>query len=157
MANKVVMNGHDTIAGKEAQCFITINKRRYNFMQMLNFEAKVEKTKESIPRLGAIMEAYKTCGMKGTFKGTAHYNQSVMRKLLLDYKKTGIDTYFEIQIINDDPDSKARSQTIILYNCNTDGGILAKFDAEGKYLDEDIEGTFEDFAMPKQFKNLTGF
>ena len=40
---------------------------------------------------------------------------------------------------------------------NTDGGVLAKFDADGEYLDEEIEGTFEDFSMPESFANLTGF
>lgn len=50
-----------------------------------------------------------------------------------------------------------QSQTVILYDCNTDGGILAKFDADGEYIDEEIEGTFEDFSIPESFKQLDGF
>ena len=157
MPNNVVMKARDTIAAKLAECFITIGSRRYNFMQMIDMEAKVEKTKAEVPRLGAIMVGHKSCGMKGTFSGTAHYNQSVMRQLLLDYKNTGEDTYFEMQITNDDPTSAAGRQTIVLYDCNTDGGILAKFDADGEYLDEELEGTFEDFSIPESFTNLTGF
>lgn len=157
MQNNVVIRARDTIAAKKAECFITIGTRRYNFMQMIDMEVNVEKTKASVPRLGAIMVGHKTCGMEGTFSGTAHYNQSVMRQLLLDYKNTGADTYFEMQITNDDPESEAKRQTIILYDCNTDGGILAKFDADGEYLDEEIEGTFEDFSMPESFQQLTGF
>ena len=137
----VTMKARDTIAAKLAECFITIGSRRYNFMQMIDMEAKVEKTKTTVPRLGAIMAGHKSCGMEGTFSGTAHYNQSVLRQALLDYKNTGEDVYFEIQITNDDPD----------------GGVLAKFDADGEYLDEEIEGTFEDFSMPESFANLTGF
>ena len=139
----VTMKARDTIAAKLAECFITIGNRRYNFMQMIDMEAKVEKTKTTVPRLGAIMAGHKSCGMEGTFSGTAHYNQSVLRQALLDYKNTGEDVYFEMQITNDD--------------CNTDGGILAKFDADGEYLDEEVEGTFEDFSMPESFNNLTGF
>lgn len=157
MPNNVVMKARDTIAAKLAECFITIGSRRYNFMQMIDMEAKIEKTKASVPRLGAIMVGHKSCGMEGKFSGTAHYNQSVMRQLLLDYKNTGEDTYFEMQITNDDPTSAAGRQTIVLYDCNTDGGILAKFDADGEYLDEEIEGTFEDFSIPESFTNLTGF
>ena len=130
----VTMKARDTIAAKLAECFITIGSRRYNFMQMIDMEAKVEKTKT-----------------------TAHYNQSVLRQALLDYKNTGEDVYFEMQITNDDPTSDAGRQTIIFYDCNTDGGVLAKFDADGEYLDEEIEGTFEDFSMPESFANLTGF
>ena len=155
--NNVVMKGKDTIAAKLAECFITIGTRRYNFMQMIDMEAKVDKTKAAVPRLGAIMTGHKSCGMEGTFSGTAHDNQSVMRQALIDYKNTGVDAYFEMQITNDDPGSAAGRQTIIFYDCNTDGGILAKFDADGEYLDEEIEGTFEDFSMPEAFANLTGF
>lgn len=104
----VTMKARDTIAAKLAECFITIGSRRYNFMQMIDMEAKVEKTKTTVPRLGAIMAGHKSCGMEGTFSGTAHYNQSVLRQALLDYKNTGEDVYFEMQITNDDPTSEAR-------------------------------------------------
>ena len=151
------MKGKDTIAAKMAECFITIGDRRFYFMQMIDMVVQVEKSKTTVPRLGAIMAGHKSCGMEGTFSGTAHYNQSVMRQLLLDYKNSGVDAYFEMQITNDDPGSDAGRQTIVLYDCNTDGGILAKFDADGEYLDEEIEGTFEDFSMPESFAQLTGF
>ena len=157
MINNVTMKGRDTIAAKLAECFITIGTRRYNFMQMIDMEAKVGKTKKKVPRLGAIMDGHKSVGMEGTFSGTAHYNQSVMRQALLDYKNTGEDTYFEMQITNDDPGSAAGRQTIVLYDCNTDGGILAKFDADGETLDEELEGTLDDFDMPESFKKLMGF
>ncbi len=155
--DNITMKAKDVIAAKLAECFITIGTRRYNFMQMIDMECKVDKTKSKVPRLGAIMDGHKACGMEGTFSGTAHYNQSVMRQALLDYKNTGADTYFEMQITNDDPTSTAGRQTLIFYDCNTDGGVLAKFDADGEFLDEEIEGTFDDFSMPESFKNLVGF
>lgn len=157
MENNITMRARDTIAAKLAECFITIGTRRYNFMQMIDIEISLEKTKTKVPRLGAIMVGHKSCGMEGTFDGTAHYNQSVLRQALLDYKNTGEDVYFEMQITNDDPTSNAKRQTIVLYDCNTDGGVLAKFDADGEYLDEGIKGTFEDFSMPESFAQLLGF
>ena len=156
MAN-VTMKARDTIAAKLAECFITIKSHRYNFMNMIDMELKLEKTKVKVPRLGAIMVGHKSCGMEGKFSGKAHYNQSVLRQALIDYKNSGEDTYFEMQITNDDPTSDAGRQTIVVYDCNTDGGILAKFDADGEYLDEEIEGTFEDMSMPESFANLNGF
>ena len=154
--NNVTMKARDTISAKLAECFITIGGNRYNFMQMIDFEASVEKTKTTVPILGKVMEGNKTVGLAGTWSGTAHYNQSIFRQALLDYKNTGIDTYFEIQVTNDDPESSAGRQTIVFIDCNTDGGILAKFDADGEYLDEDLEGTFEDFKMPESFALLNG-
>jgi hypothetical protein len=156
MLNNIVMKGKDAISAKLAECFVTIEGNRYNFMQMINFEASFEKTKTEVPVLGKTGIGNKATGWKGTFSATAHYNQSIFRTLLQKYKDTGEDVYFEIQVTNDDPTSAAGRQTIVFMDCNTDGGILAKFDADGEYLDEDINGTFEDFKMPESFNLLAG-
>ncbi len=157
MSKNITMNARDAIAAKLAKCYMTIKGNRYNFANIIDLEAQLEKDKVVVPRLGAIMKGHKSCGMEGTFSGTMHYNQSVFRKLLEDYKNTGEDVYFEMQIENDDPTSAAKGQSVILYDCNVDGGILAKFDGDGQYLDEKIEGTFEDFSVPETFKELDGF
>jgi len=157
MANAVLMRAQDALSSKLAQCFVTIESQRYNFMQMIDFEAKMEKTKKEVPILGQTGSGNKASGWKGTFKGKAHFNQSILRMLLLRYKKTGEDIYFEIQVTNDDPVSAAGKQTVILMGCNLDGGILTKFDASSDdYLDEDVEGTFEDWNMPTMFDTLPG-
>ena len=156
MAQNITMKAKDAISAKLAECFITISGNRYNFMQMINFEGNFEKTKSEVPILGKTGTGNKATGWKGTFSGTAHYNQSIFRQALLAFKDTGEDVYFEIQVTNDDPTSAAGRQTVVFLDCNTDGGILAKFDADGEYLDEDIEGTFEDFKMPETFKLLDG-
>ena len=64
--------------------------------------------------------------------------------------------YFAIQITNEDPTSSVGRQTVILKDCNLDGGILAKFDADAEYLDEDADFTFEDFEIPEVFGNMSG-
>lgn len=156
MINNVVMKGKDAISAKLAECFVTIEGNRYNFMQMINFEASFEKNKTEVPILGKTGIGNKATGWKGSGSATAHYNQSIFRTLLQRYKDTGEDVYFEIQVTNDDPTSAAGRQTIVFMDCNTDGGILAKFDADGEYLDEDIDFTFEDFKMPEQFTLLAG-
>lgn len=155
--DNLVMKSKDTVSARLAECYITINDRRYNFSQMIDFEANIEKTKGTVPRLGAVMVGHKTYAMEGTFSGTMHYNQSVMRELMKDFKETGIDTYFEIQVTNEDPSSDAKRQTVVFYDCLADGGVLAKFDADGEYIDESIEGTFDDFAIPEDFAALAGF
>ena len=76
---------------------------------------------------------------------------------MIRYKETGEDVYFEIQISNEDKTSAAGRQTIVLIDCNIDGGVLAKFDADGEYLDEEMSFTFEDFKMPESFTELDGF
>ena len=152
----VTMKAKDTLSAKLAECFVTIGSNRYNFMQCINFEAKFEKTKTEVPILGKTGAGNKSTGWKGTGSATFHYNTSIFRQLMLDFKNTGEDVYFEIQVTNDDPTSAVGRQTLVFIDCNIDGGILAKFDADGEYLDEDMDFTFEDFKMPESFTLLDG-
>lgn len=159
MAEKqnAIMHGKDTIFAGLAECYATIEDRRYNLMQAINLEANFKKKKVKVPILGKTGKGNKSAGWEGTGKMTLHFNTSVFRELMLRYKDTGVDVYFDIQIINDDPGSDAGRQEIDLIDCNIDGGILAKFNADGEYLDEEVEFTFEDFMMPETFKELAGF
>lgn len=154
--SNVTMKGKDALSAKLAECFVTIGTNRYNFMQAINFEAKFEKTKTEVPILGKTGSGNKSTGWKGTGSATFHYNTSIFRQMMLDFKNTGEDAYFEIQVTNEDPTSAAGRQTMVFVDCNIDGGILAKFDADGEYLDEDMDFTFEDFKMPESFTLLDG-
>lgn len=156
MIDNVTMKAKDTVSAKLAECFVTIGKNRYNFMQCINLEAKFEKTKTEVPILGKTGSGNKSTGWKGTGSATFHYNTSIFREMMLKYKDTGEDIYFEIQVSNEDPTSSAGRQTMVFVDCNIDGGILAKFDADAEYLDEDMDFTFEDFKMPEKFKLLEG-
>ncbi len=157
MGQNAIMKAKDTVFAALAECYVTIGTRRYNFMQAINLEAKLEKNKTEVPILGKTGKGNKAAGWKGTGKATFHYNTSIFRSMMLQYKETGQDVYFEIQITNDDPTSAVGRQTIVLCDCNINGGVLAKFDADGEYLDEEMDFTFEDFKMPETFAPLPGF
>ena len=154
MAN--VMVGKDAVSASLAECYATIDGTRYNMMQAINLEAKMEKTKSEVPILGKTGRGNKAVGWKGTGSATFHFNTSVFRKFMKAYKDSGTDFYFDIQITNYDPTSAVGKQTIILKDCNLDSIILAKFDADGEYLDEDMDFTFEDWEMPESFSDLSG-
>lgn len=157
IANNVVMKAKDSLQANLGKCTITNGTKRYNFMQAINLEANFEKTKEEIPVLGKTGKGNKSTGWKGTGSATFHYNTSIFREMMADYKNTGKDVYFDITIENGDPTSDAGYQIVTLKDCNIDGGILAKFDADGGYLDEDMDFTFEDFEITHSFTALTGF
>jgi hypothetical protein len=156
MINNITMKAKDAINAKLAEVYATIEGNRYNIMQMINFEANFEKTKSEVPLLGKTGTGNKSTGWKGSGSATCHYNTSIFREMLLKFKDTGEDVYFEIQVTNDDPTSAAGRQTVVFIDCNLDGGILSKFDADGEYLDEDMDFTFEDFKIPETFKLLDG-
>lgn len=154
--SKVTMNARDAISAPLAECYVTIQGNRYNFMQAIDLEASFEKNKTEVPILGKTAKGNKASGWSGSGSATFHYNTSIFRKLFLQYKETGEDVYFDIQVTNEDPTSTIGRQTVILKDCNMDGGVLAKFDADGEYLDESMDFTFEDFEMPEEFTMLNG-
>lgn len=153
---KVIMRGRDAVSASLAECYGVVAGIRYNFMQALNLEAKMNKIKTKIPVLGDTGKKNKSNGWEGEGSATFHYNTSIFRKMMKHYKDTGEDFYFEMQITNDDPTSAAGRQTITLYDCNLDSIVLAKFDADGEYLDEDMDFTFDDWDMPEEFNELNG-
>ena len=119
MAN--TMNSKDAISGSLAECYITIDGNRYNFMQLYEFSASYEANIVDVPILGQISKGHKAAGGSGTWSGTAHFNQSILRQLLYRFKTSGEMVYFDIQVTNSDPTSSVGRQTIILKNCLMEG------------------------------------
>lgn len=156
MAETTVMKAFDTVSGALATAYVTIDETRYNLMQLYTFEANMEISLTEVAILGKTGKGSKPAGWTGTWKGTAHYNQSVLRQMWLDYKKTGALPSMDIQVTNSDPTSTVGSQTIILKNCISKGGVLTKFDADKQSLTEEIEGTFDDWEMPEKFTLISG-
>lgn len=155
-SKRVYMEGMDAVSGSIADCYVKIGTRSYNFMQMTKFESKFEKTITEVPILGKPGKGHKAGPWKGTWSGTAHYNQSIIRLMLYEYKNTGKDVPFEITVTNNDPSSAAGKQTITHKGCLISGGTLAKFDSGSELLDEELSGTFDDFEIPDKFNILQG-
>ena len=151
-----IMNGKDAISGSLGKCFVTIGNNRYNFMQAISLEASMEKTKTEVPILGKTGKGNKATGWKGTGSAKFHFNTSIFRELLQNYAKTGEDMYFDIQIVNEDPTSSVGKQTIMLVGCNMDSGLIAKFDADADYLEDEFDFTFEDWKLMDKFTPLSG-
>lgn len=146
----------DTISGSLAECYIIRANQRFNFMSATNLEANFDKTKKDMGILGQTGKAHRSTGWEGTGKATFRYNTSIFREMFLKFKDTGQDEYFDIQITNLDPTSTVGAQTVILKNCNIDGGILAKFDIDAEVLEEEMEFTFDDFEIPETFSLVPG-
>lgn len=152
-----LMNAKDTLYGASASCYAVIDGTRYNFANAIKLEAKAEKNKTKVPILGKVAKGNKAAGVEYSGSMTLHYNSSILRKMMLNYTKDGKDIYFDVQVVNEDKTSGVGRQTVTLYDCNIDSIILAKFDADGDYLDEDVDFTFEDWDLPEEFKQLSVF
>jgi len=156
MADTAIMKGKDAISGSLAKCFVTIEGKRFNFMQAINVKAEMEKNKVEVPILGKTGKGNKAAGWKGTGSATFHFNTSIFREVLQEYTRTGKDLYFDMQIVNEDPTASVDKQTIMLIDCNLDGGIIAQFDTDADYLEDEFDFTFEDWKLVDKFKQLDG-
>lgn len=151
---EATMHARNAIHGAQGVAYVTIEGNRYKFAQLINLEARMDKTKTKVPIMGKTGKGNKSTGWEGTGSATFHFNTSIFRKLLKRYKETGEDIYFDIQVTNEDGSSTVGRQTTILIDCNMDGGIIAALDADAEYLEDSVDFTFEDWDMPEEFETL---
>lgn len=145
------MKAEDAISGQEARAYATINGSVEEMFFAKSLEAKAEKSKSDFKALGKRGTQSKATGWKGTGSMTIYYATPLFRQMMLDYIKTGKDTYFDIQVVNEDPSSSIGNQTVVLKNVNLDSVVMAKFDVDAEFLDEDIDFTFDDVETLNSF------
>ncbi|OPA76622.1 phage portal protein [Paenibacillus selenitireducens] len=149
------LKAKDTISGQEGRAYGIINGRNEEMFFVKKLEAKLEKEKTDIKTLGRRGTQHKATGWSGSGSMTIYYVTSLFRQMMLDYINKGIDTYFDIQIVNEDPTSSIGKQTIILNDVNLNGVVIAMLDTGSDALEEDIDFTFEGVTMQDQFKAPT--
>lgn len=152
------MQARNAVSAKMAECYITIDGNRYNFMSAINLEVTFEKNKIEVPILGRMNRGHKATSSSITGSAEFHLNTSVWREIAYKFQETGEDLYFDMQITNEDiTASDIGRQTIILYDCNFDSVTLAAFDADSDdVLTESMDFTAERFEMPEKFTEMDG-
>lgn len=152
------MQAKNAVSAKMAECYVTIDGNRYNFMSAINVEVTFEKEKSEVPILGRMNKGHKSTSSTITGSAEFHFNTPIWRELAYRFQETGEDLYFDMQITNEDiTASDIGRQTIILYGCNFDSVILTAFDADSDdSLTEEMDFTVERFEMPEKFKLMDG-
>jgi hypothetical protein len=148
------MKASDAISGKEGSLYATIDGKVIQVAECKSINAKITKNKTEFKALGYRGTQHKATGWSGSGTLTIHYASSRWAKMMIDYAKKGIDTYFKLQIINEDPTSSIGKQTVTLIDVNFDEAEIAKIDTDAEFLDETMNFTFSDVEMPDEFKEL---
>ena len=149
------LSSPDSINGKEGRAYAKINGNNEELFMAKTVEATIEKTKSEIKAIGRRMTGHKTTGASGSGSMTLYYVTPLFRQMVKQWKDTGRDIYFDMVIENDDPESSAGKQSVLLMECNLDSVILAKLDGDSDdALDEDTDFTFEDFDILQPFKQF---
>jgi hypothetical protein len=151
------MAARNAPSSKMAECYVTIEGNRYNFMSAINVEVNFEKNKSEVPILGRMNKGNKSTSSAISGSGEFHKNTSIWNEIAYKFQETGEDLYFDMQITNYDPTTEIGRQTIMLYGCNFDSVTLAAFDADSDdVLTESIDFTAERFEMPEKYKLMDG-
>jgi len=145
------LRASDTISGQEGRAYATINGQVEEMFYIKKLEGKVEKEKSEVKTLGRRGTQHKAKGWKGSGSMTIYYITSVFREMMLDYIKQGKDTYFDVQVINEDPSSTVGKQTVVLKGVNLDSVIMALLDTGSDALEEEVSFTFDDVDILDQF------
>lgn len=145
------LKANDTISGQEGRAYATINGQVEEMFYIKKLEGKVEKEKSEVKTLGRRGTQHKAKGWKGSGSMTIYYITSVFREMMLDYIKKGKDTYFDVQVINEDPSSSVGKQTVVLKGVNLDSVIMALLDTGSDALEEEVSFTFDDVDILDPF------
>ncbi len=142
------------VAGTRARVYATFpDGRRFSMGNFIDFEASQDYSKSKAPILGNPGGGNRKGAPSNKVKGKMYYNNSLFRQYALQYQRSGKDLYFDMLIVNEDATSTVGRQEIVLKGVNLDSVVIAKFDATADYLDEDFNGTFEDWDLPQSFNN----
>ena len=145
------MEAGTLISGQEGRAYCKVGGRNQELMYLKDVTASIQKRKTAVRTLGKRGEQYKSAGFSGSGTMRVYYVSSFFREQAIAYMKSGIDTYFDLVVINDDPQSGLGSQTVVLKNCNLNKVTLATLDVGADFLDEELSFTFEDAERLDKF------
>lgn len=135
----------DAISGKDGAAYATINGEVKEMFYIKKFKAEVEKKKSELKVVGTRTVQHKAKELVYTGTMTIYDVTSDFVNLMSQYDKDGVDTYFTIQIVNDDPTSTIGIKRTALYNVNLDKLPIAQLDADSDYLEAEVGFTFSGF------------
>ena len=139
-----------------ARCYVTIEGKRWLLMEGKSLEANIEYEKQEVGILGRTGKGHKSTSWNGTGSLTIYYVTSKFTELMKRFKDDMTEIFFDIQVVNEDPTSASNKQDITLKQCSIDGGLIAAFDVDGEWLEQQVDFTFEDFSIAESFKELDG-
>lgn len=147
------MNEQDVPSAKEAEAFVTVGEQRYNLLNAKNFEGKANISTKEIPVLGKIISGRKPTGMVVQAKMTVYKCSEMFDRIVTEYKNTGHLSVFELQTTNNDAATCMGRSTKVYHNCVIDGDVLlSMFDAEGGFVEQEINFYAADYSSPESYK-----
>ncbi len=145
-------NADDAPSAKQANLFITIGERRYSVLNAKNFEAVASVKTADVPILGNIVTGKKAVGLEIKLKMTIYKCTEMFDDIIETFKNTGLLPRFEVQTTSEDKATSIGSTTKVYKDCMIDGDVLlSMFDADGEFVEQDIECFAMDYVSNEKY------
>lgn len=151
----VELKSKDAIGGKEGYAYAIVNGERHLLFAAKRVKITFEKEKADIKTIGRRVIGKKTKGFSLKGEMTIYQPEDLFTEMCLQYIHSGVDLYFELLIVNDDPSSEAGDKQTIARDCNIDSATLAMIDGDMDALEQEISFTCEDIDILKRFRRLS--
>ena len=142
----------DAQSAKEAEFFCTIGTRRYSMLNAKNFEAKASVSLADVKTLGRLITQKKANGLEVKLTFTVYKCSPMFDNIIETYKNTGVLPRFECQVTQEDKASNIGRDTKIYKDCIINGDVLlSMFDADGEFIEQEIEAFAMNFESPEKY------
>lgn len=142
----------DAQSARQAEFFCTIGDRRYSMLNAKNFEATASVSLADVKTLGRLVTQKKPNGLEVKLSFTVYKCSEMFDNLIEEYKNTGVLPRFEAQVTQEDKSSNIGRDTKVYKDCIIDGDILlSMFDADGEFIEQDVEAYAMDFESPEKY------
>ena len=143
------------ISGRHATIHATVNGVVHELGMVKTFESSVESNDSEINTLRGAWTQHKGGPCSGSISMTIYYGCPLFHKMMSEYTQTGIDTYFKLTVVNNDPGSEQGAQTCFYQNCRLVSIQPSKADVDTDALEEDIEINFSGLEYGGNFADNT--
>jgi hypothetical protein len=141
----------DAISSKEGTAFVTINGQNHDLFYAKKIEGKATKNKSDVKAIGKRSVGKKATSWAGSGTLTIYGVTSLFKQLFVDYANNGVDTYFSMQLTNEDPTTQWGRETKVLTGCNFDEIDFAGLDSDDGFLEEEMPFTFDGIELLEAF------
>ena len=141
----------DALNGKSGKAILTKDGRNHELFGAKKIQADAEFQESDFKVIRTTLVQKKTTGVTQTGTMTIYYGTPYFLEMQQEYRKTGRQPYYSMQIVNDDPSTSVGSQIVVLYNCKLSKVPIAMLDADAEMLEEEVGFSFTDVAVLKAF------
>lgn len=143
----------DALNGKEGLAFATIDGVVHQIFSFQNFSLKAAFDVVPFKVVGTRKKQKKVTGIEYNGSFTIYMGSPIWSEIVSKYAKTGVSTYFEMQITVDDPNTTVGKFTVVIRKVQITEADIIKLDANADFLDQSVSFTALDFDILENFKD----